>query len=83
MPNGTYGGVRGKETSRKENYRFLTYSIAQSSSDFSTIIDDTSIKLCPYKIMFLYAQKQKFVRTLFKICTYEFLALRSCCLTFF
>ena len=27
MPNGTYGGVRGKETSRKENYRFPTYSI--------------------------------------------------------
>ena len=28
MPNGTYGGVRGKETSRKENHRFPTYSIA-------------------------------------------------------
>ena len=30
MPNGTYGGVRGKETSRKENHRFPTYSIAKS-----------------------------------------------------
>ncbi len=28
MPNGTYGGVRGKETSRKENHRFPTYSIS-------------------------------------------------------
>ena len=27
MPNGTYGGVRGKETSRIENCRFPTYSI--------------------------------------------------------
>lgn len=27
MPNGTYGGGRGKETSREENYRFLTSSI--------------------------------------------------------
>ena len=29
MPNGTYGGVRGKETKigRKKNLRFPTYSI--------------------------------------------------------
>ena len=30
MPNGTYGGVRGKETKvGQKNFRFPTYSIAQ------------------------------------------------------
>ena len=42
----------------------------------------TSI-FCPYKTMFLYAQKQKFVRTLFGICTDEFLAFLQRVVNFF
>jgi hypothetical protein len=31
------------------------------------------VKICPYELLFLYVQNSKFVRTLFAICTYEFL----------